>query len=116
LIALILAYFFLALAVVGVFLPGIPTIPFLLLSAWFSAKGSGHLYRWLYEHPRLGRILIDWERRGAISRTSKVLAVSMLLVSWVVIYHRLDSLWVLVFIGMLFFAIASFLVTRPEPT
>jgi uncharacterized membrane protein YbaN (DUF454 family) len=115
LVALILAYFFLALAIVGVFLPGIPTVPFLLLTAWFSAKGSDRLHRWLYEHPHLGKLLIDWERLGAISRTSKVAAVLMLIVSWVVIYHRLNNVWALASSAILFIVIASFLVSRPEP-
>jgi len=39
-IALILAYFFLILAIIGIFVPGLPTVPFLLLTAWFSAKGK----------------------------------------------------------------------------
>ncbi len=85
LIALILAYLFLALAIVGVLLPGLPTVPFLLLAAWFSARGSSRLHRWLYEHPHLGKLLIDWETQRAISRCSKVLAVFMLSISWVVL-------------------------------
>ena len=95
LVALLLAYFFLALAIVGVFLPGIPTVPFLLLTAWFSAKGSEGLHRWLYEHPHLGKLLIDWEGQRAISCGSKVAAVLMLIVSWVVMYHRLNNVWTL---------------------
>jgi uncharacterized membrane protein YbaN (DUF454 family) len=50
---LILAYFFLALAIAGIFLPGLPTVPFLLLTAWFAARGSERLHRWLYAHPHL---------------------------------------------------------------
>ena len=113
--ALILAYFFLALAIVGMFLPGLPTVPFLLLTAWFAARGSERLHSWLYAHPHLGKLLIDWEQQGAVSRTSKVIAVLMLITSWVVMYHRLDNVWVLAGIAVLFVAIATYLASRPEP-
>ena len=115
LVALILAYFFLALAVIGVFLPIMPTVPFLLLTAWFSAKGSERLHRWLYEHPHLGKLLIVWERQGAVSRSSKIVAVVMLIVSWVVMYQRIDNMWVMAGITVLFVSIMVYLVSRPEP-
>ena len=115
LVALILAYFFLAFAIVGIFLPGLPTVPFLLLTAWFAARGSDRLHSWLYAHPHLGKLLIDWEQQGAVSRTSKVIAVLMLITSWVVMYHRLNNVWGLVGIAVLFVAIATYLVSRPEP-
>jgi uncharacterized membrane protein YbaN (DUF454 family) len=115
LVALILAYFFLVLAIVGMFLPGLPTVPFLLLTAWFAAKGSERLHSWLYAHPHLGKLLIDWEQQGAVSRTSKVIAVLMLITSWVVMYLRLDNVWGLAGIAVLFITIATYLVSRPEP-
>jgi len=115
LVALILAYLFLALAIVGMFLPGLPTVPFLLLTAWFAARGSSRLHSWLYAHPHLGKLLIDWEQQGAVSRTSKVIAVLMLIFSWVVMYHHLNNVWGLVGIAILFVGIATFLVSRPEP-
>ena len=112
--ALIIAYFFLALAIVGIFLPGLPTVPFLLLTAWFAARGSDRLHSWLYAHPHLGKLLIDWEQQKAISRTSKVIAVIMLTASWAVMYHRLDDVWLLAGIAVLFVIIATYLVSRPE--
>ena len=115
LVALILAYFFLALAIVGVFIPGLPTVPFLLLTAWFAARGSDRLHRWLYAHPHLGKLLINWEQQGAVSRTGKVIAVLMLITSWVVMYYRLNSVWGLVGFAILFVSIAAYLVSRPEP-
>lgn len=113
--ALFFAYLFLALAIVGVFVPGLPTVPFLILTAWFAARGSEKLHSWLYAHPHLGRLLIDWEQRGAVSRSSKVLAVLMLSISWIVLYHRLDNIWGLSVITLLFLAISTFLISRPEP-
>jgi uncharacterized membrane protein YbaN (DUF454 family) len=114
-ISLILALVFLGLAIVGIFLPGLPTVPFLLLAAWFSARSSERLHRWLYAHPHLGKLLIDWEKQGAISRTSKVGAVLMLVVSWVVMYQRINSIWILAVATLLLVTIAAYLVSRPEP-
>lgn len=115
LVSLILAYFFLALAILGILLPGLPTVPFLLLTAWFAARGSDRLHSWLYAHPQLGKLLIDWEQEKAVSRTSKVIAVSMLIISWVVMYYRIDNAWVLAGIAVLFFLIGGYLLSRPEP-
>lgn len=114
-LALILAYVFLALALLGVLLPGLPTVPFLLLTAWFAARGSQRLHSWLYAHPQLGKLLIDWEQHGAISRSSKVVAVLMLGASWALMYVRLSNGWLLAGLALLFVAIAAFLLTRPEP-
>ena len=112
---LILAYLFLVLAVIGVVLPGLPTVPFLLLTAWFAARGSERLHGWLYEHPKLGRLLIDWEQQGAVSRASKVTAVMLLMVSWVFMYMRIDNPLLMASLAVLFLGIIVFLITRPEP-
>ena len=113
--AVILAYFFLLLAVIGVFLPGLPTVPFLLLTAWFAARGSERLHRWLYAHPHLGKLLIDWEQQGAVSRSSKVVAVLLLTTSWVIMYLRIGNPGLMAGVAVLFIAIMAFLVSRPEP-
>ncbi len=114
--ALILAYVFLALALIGLLLPGLPTVPFLLLTAWFAARGSDRLHGWLYAHPRFGKLLIDWEQEKAVSRRSKVVAVSMLILSWSAMYFHLDDPWLLAGLAALFVAVAGYLISRPEPT
>lgn len=113
--ALILAYVFLGLALIGVVLPGVPTVPFLLLSAWFSAKGSRRLHRWLYSHPHFGKLLIDWEQQGAVSRSSKVLATVFMAASWVIMYFRVDNVWLPAGLALLFVCVLAFLWSRPEP-
>ena len=113
--SLLLAYLFLLLALVGIALPGLPTVPFLLLAAWFAARGSQRLHRWLYAHPHLGALLINWEQQRAVSRRSKVIAVLMLLASWLIMYWRVGHTWLLAGLALLFVAVATFLLTRPEP-
>ncbi len=112
--ALVLAYLFVALAIIGLFLPVMPTVPFLLLAAWFSAKGSDRLHRWLYEHPLFGKMLIDWEERGAISRKGKVATAVTLSASWTFLYFQLESIWGLAAMALLFIVITTFVVSRPD--
>jgi uncharacterized membrane protein YbaN (DUF454 family) len=113
--SLVLAYVFLGLAVIGVVLPGLPTVPFLLLTAWFAARGSVRLHRWLYAHPRFGALLIDWETQGAIARSTKRVAVALLVVSWFIMYWRIGMPWLMAALALLFMAVGAFLWTRPEP-
>jgi len=113
-VCLVFAYLFLALALIGIFLPGLPTVPFLLLTAWFASRGSERLHKWLYDHPHIGKLLIDWETKKAISRSSKLVAVLMLIISWMIMYHTLSNLWLLWVIGMFFILMSLYLVTRCE--
>ena len=113
-VALLLAYLFLALAILGVFLPVLPTVPFVLLAAWFSAKGSDRLHRWLYAHSVFGSMLTDWDQYGAVSRHAKVLAIVMLCGSWAFLYFTVKKPLVLVIVGVIFIAVAIYLITLPE--
>jgi uncharacterized protein len=110
-----LAYLAVGLAMVGVVVPGIPTFPFLLLAAWAAARGSKRLHAWLYAHPRFGQALIDWEEKRAFSRRAKVVTIGLLVVSWVIMWWRVDSPWLLAALAALFLTVATFLATRPEP-
>jgi uncharacterized protein len=111
----LLAYVFAGLAMIGVVVPGIPTFPFLLLAAWAAARGSERLHAWLYGHPRFGQSLRDWERNRAVTRRSKVMALGLLTASWVILYFRVDSAWLLGALALLFITVGTFLATRPEP-
>lgn len=114
-LALVAAYFFLALSVIGIFLPGLPTVPFLLLAAWFAARGSERLYKWLYSHPRFGKLLVDWQQQKAISRHSKIAAVIMLIVSWVIIFLLSDNMLFIIGLASLFIVVGLYIISRREP-
>lgn len=63
-----------ALGVLGLFLPLLPTTPFLLLAAFCFSRGSVRLHRWLLGHPTMGPIIRDWNERRVIRPRVKVLA------------------------------------------
>lgn len=63
-----------AAAMIGVFLPLLPTVPFLLLATFCFARSSERLHSWLVTHPSFGPSIEDWNARGAIRPTAKRLA------------------------------------------
>ena len=64
----------LALGAVGIALPVLPTVPFVILAAFCFARSSPRLEAWLVEHPVFGRHIVAWRTRGAITRKAKVAA------------------------------------------
>ena len=67
----------LALGITGIFLPVLPTTPFLLLSAALFLKSNKGLYDWLLDHPRLGTYIRNFMEYKAIPLRIKILSVSM---------------------------------------
>ena len=71
----------LALGVAGIFLPVLPTTPFLLLTAALWCRGSGRLYRWLLAQPRLGAYIRNFREHRAIPLRAKIVTVSLVWLS-----------------------------------
>ncbi len=67
------------LATAGIFLPLLPTTPFLLLAAACFIRSSDRLYRWLITHKWLGPYIKNYREHKAITRRAKVV---MLLLLW----------------------------------
>ena len=67
----------LALGVVGIFLPLLPTTPFLLLAAALYFRSSERLYNWLLQHPHLGTYIRNFRENKAIPLRVKIVSVSL---------------------------------------
>ena len=104
----------LGLGAVGIILPLLPTVPFLLLAAFCFSRSSERLHDWLINHDILGHPIRDWRDRGAINRKSKILAtVSIALVLWMSLAIGVGA-WVLgTQVGVLTLVLL-FIWTRPE--
>lgn len=68
---LALAGLFLLLGIVGIFVPVMPTVPFLIVAAWAASRSSPRLHNWLMTHPRFGHQLRDWNDHGVVPRRAK---------------------------------------------
>ena len=76
---MLLGLIFVALAALGVVLPGLPTTPFLLLAASCFAKSSTRLYGWLLSNRTFGPMIRNWEDNRAISRRLRNVAIASML-------------------------------------
>ncbi len=105
----------LALGAVGVFVPLLPTTPFVLVAAFAFANSSDRLHQWLLDHNVFGPLIANWRRHGAISRPAKtisllsmaaILAISLLLAA---------PAHAIIVQGVVLGACALFIVSRPLP-
>ena len=103
------------LGAIGVVVPGLPTVVFLLVAVWAFARSSERFHRWLLEHPRFGPPVVDWQSHGVIRRRAKVAALICMTLAVVVLvffagFHRaLTAGLVAAILGA-----AVFVATRPE--
>ena len=67
--------------IVGIFLPLLPTTPFVLLAAFCFARGSERWERWLLDHPRFGPMVRNWRRDRVVPLRAKQLATVMMSIS-----------------------------------
>jgi uncharacterized membrane protein YbaN (DUF454 family) len=65
----------LALGLIGVVLPGLPTTPFILLAAACYARALPRLHAWLLNHRWMGPMLRDWERERSLTLRTKTVAI-----------------------------------------
>ncbi len=79
---LIIGYLCVGLGVLGIFLPILPTTPFLLLASYLFYRSSPKAQQWLLTHKYLGAYISDFQIHKAIPLRVKIYSVSML---WITI-------------------------------
>ncbi|MDF2840548.1 MAG: hypothetical protein K0Q99_1320 [Clostridia bacterium] len=88
-------FVFIGIGILGVFLPLLPTTPFLLLGASCSVKASPGLYSWLINNRLLGQYIKDFREGNGIPRKTKVTAILML---WTAIMYsivfKVDNIYI----------------------
>jgi uncharacterized membrane protein YbaN (DUF454 family) len=89
--------------IVGLFLPLLPTVPFVLLAAYCFSRGNKRWERWMLSHPRLGPIIVQWRQHRVVPLNAKRVATVMMAVSslgaWVLLPQAFG--WIPAFVCML---------------
>ncbi|WP_424972163.1 YbaN family protein [Dinoroseobacter sp. S76] len=104
----------LGLGVLGIALPLLPTVPFLLLAAFCYARGSDRLHVWLIEHPKFGQPILDWQERGAISLRAKWLATISIVAAFSISLALGVAPFVLIIQAVVLSLVSLFIWTRPS--
>lgn len=100
-----------ALGVVGIFVPLLPTTPFLLLAAICYARSSPRLLHWLLHNRWFGRSIRDYREGRGIPRREKILTITLLwLTIGASIVFLVDSLWIRVVLFAIALAVTAYLV------
>jgi uncharacterized membrane protein YbaN (DUF454 family) len=110
-----LGFLFVALGVLGAFLPLLPTTPFLLLAAGCFGRSSPRFQNWLRSHPKLGPPVRDWRARGVIPLGAKRIAtVSMAFSAWMVWAREGIPIWGRVSASLVLIGALVFIWSRPS--
>jgi hypothetical protein len=110
-----LALLSLGLGLVGVALPVLPTVPFLILSAWAASKGWPAFEIWLLNHRLFGPPIVQWRARGAVPRRAKWASSLMMACSAVGMQFFVQiPLWLRLAVPAVMLAVAVWLWRRPD--
>ena len=104
----------LALGLIGVVLPLLPTTPFLIVALWAASRCSPRLAHWLENHPKLGAVLRNWRDHRAIPVIGKVLACFMMSLSYAVMWYRGASNLVLTGVLILIISLMAYILSKPS--
>lgn len=109
-----LALLFLLLGVIGLFLPVLPTTPFILLSAGAAARSSPRLLAWLEDHTAFGPAIRDWRRGGVVRRRAKWTATVLMAASGLYLLYGVRPRWAALLACACMAATLLWLWRRPE--
>jgi uncharacterized membrane protein YbaN (DUF454 family) len=109
---LLIGHASMAMAFAGIFVPLLPTTPFVLLAAACYSRGSERFHTWLHEHPRFGPMIHSWRKHRALGLRTKIVAVITVVASITWSAIRLNAPWnvAALLIGA---AVLTFLLSRP---
>jgi len=104
----------LLLGLVGVVLPGLPTVPFMLLAAFAAGKGWPALEARLLAHHKYGPLIHNWRAFGVVPRSGKIAASLMMGISLLLCWLSSLMLAFKLTLTLLLTAVAWWLWLRPE--
>lgn len=114
-IYLVLGLVFVGAGFIGIFVPVLPTTPFLILAAACFARSSVRLELWLLSHPRFGPLLLCWRERGAIPVFAKWMSLVGCALGFGLFLYGGDPSWPLIlFVAGVMAAGIGYVFTRPS--
>ncbi|GFO64998.1 YbaN family protein [Geomonas paludis] len=100
--------------VVGLFLPLIPTVPFLLVAVICFSRSSERFHTWLVEHRHLGPILKEYLAHGSLPLRAKCLAIGAIWISFpVTALIFVEAVWLRILLLSIAACVTLYLLVLP---
>ena len=113
-IYLIVGSLALAAGILGVFLPILPTTPFVLLAAWCFLRSSEKLYEWVINNETFGPTVLNFQQGKGITQKTRIRAIVMM---WVTIsvsaYFFVSNLYVIALMYLIAISVSLYLFRLP---
>lgn len=106
---------FLAAAIVGVFIPIVPQVPFAIVSAYLFSKGSPRLHKWIRHHKYLGPPVKDWEDHRVLRPKLKIISTLAMIGGAGIGHWKLHSPWTWILDGVFLLSIVFVLTRKSKP-
>ena len=105
----------LALAFIGVLLPGLPTTPFVLLAAFLFSRSSKRVHQWILDNKIFGKMVRDWEAHGVIRIRAKIISsVAMTgLIGFSIFFTTMPN-WIKGLMVLILASVMVFIWSRPS--
>ena len=113
-ILLALGWSCVGLAFIGIFVPGIPTTPFLIVALWAFAKSSKKFHAWLLNHKRFGPILQNWESHRVVPRKAKILMVILQFFAVIMFHFSIQNIYLTGILAITLIIVARWVLTFPS--
>jgi uncharacterized membrane protein YbaN (DUF454 family) len=105
----------LALGVIGLFLPLLPTTPFILLAAACFARSSQRFHRWLLANRIFGPMVREWETHRSIPYRTKLAAIALMSITMAIsIVFFVRPLWLQCLLALFGVGLAIWLYRIPS--
>ena len=102
------------LAFIGIFVPGIPTTPFLIVALWAFAQSSKKFHAWLLNHKRFGPILQNWESHRVVPRKAKTLMVILQFFAVIMFHFTIQNIYLTGILAITLIIVARWVLTFPS--
>ena len=112
---LVVAWLSLALGLIGLVTPVLPTVPFVILASWAGMRSSRRVHDYLESHRVFGPVIRDWREHGAVKRKAKVIATVSMVGGAALLWWMSPARLVPAVVSACMAAIAIWLWLRPEP-
>ena len=111
---LCLGFLCVGLAFIGIFIPGIPTTPFLIVALWAFAKSSKKFHTWLLNHKSFGPILRNWESHKVVPKKAKILMVILQITAVAMIHYTLNNIFITCGLAVTLICVAWYVISLPN--